>query len=242
MPDDKDLISDFMKQFDEENPETVCDTDDSAENAEPVQESAVSETTVSSQNPNAQLLTVQQTNQPAKQPTFSLAQSVINYANGTARCIGKYVQIPNRLDYAYICSDINCNPYLCIPNQQTNQYDYIGNIVFEPSGEYAVYQGYQKLGTLCYHSFEDPIWRFVPFTVNAPQQSQSNQYPVPNAQQPKYTFNNVPPEQTDSITHNVMAYHPQATVEVNFASPTMKSGSPFIPVDELKGIIDILPE
>lgn len=241
MPDDKDLISDFMKQFEDDSPEAAPDNlNSSSEKIEPVQEvTAISESDCPQ---NQEAPTIQQSSKAENNyPQTNLAISVMN-AVTSATCIGKYVQILNRPTYAQVICDANCNPYLCIPNQQTNQYDYIGNIVFEPSGEYAVYQGYQKVGTLRYHSFEDHVWRFVPFTVNAPQQSQSNQYPVPNAQQPKYTFNNVPPEQADSITHNVMAYHPQATVEVNFASPTLKSGSPFIPVDELKGIIDILPE
>jgi len=241
MPDDKDLISDFMKQFEDDSPETAPDNlNSSSEKIEPVQEvTAISESDCPQ---NQEAPTIQQSSKAENNyPQTNLAISVMN-AVTSATCIGKYVQILNRPTYAQVICDANCNPYLCIPNQQTNQYDYIGNIVFEPSGEYAVYQGYQKVGTLCYRSFEDPIWQLVPLGATMQQSNQSYQHSVSNAGQIKYTFNNVPPEQAGSITHNVIAYQPQASVEVNFASPAVKSGSPFIPVDELKGIIDILPE
>lgn len=51
------------------------------------------------------------------------------------------------------------------------------------------------------------------------QQSQGNQYTVPNVWQLKYTFNNVPPEQADGIIRNIMEHQLQNPVEVNFASP-----------------------
>ncbi len=245
-PDDKELISDFMKQFEEENSKSASDTDDSDENAEPIQETAVPETTDSpqnQQNQNTQVPTVQQTNQPSNQPPFSLAQSVINYANGTAGCIGKYVQIPNLLDYAYICGDANYNPYLCILNKQANQYEPFATVKFENS-EYAVYCRWQKAGTLSYHSFSDPVWQLIPFGMNAPQQSPKSQYSVQNNQQTKRVFNNVPPEQAGNIIRTIMESDYESPIEVNFASPTLKSGSPFIPLDELRNIIDadILPK
>lgn len=148
-----------------------------------------------------------------------MARSVINYANGNASCIGKLVLLPNYALNAQIICDINFNSYLCIYNQQTNQYNCIGNIIFEPSGEYAVYQSYQKVCMLCYHSFEDLVWRFVPLGAAMQQQSQGNQYTVPNVWRLKYTFNNVPPEQADGIIRNIMEHQLQNPVEVNFASP-----------------------
>ncbi len=241
MPDDKNLISDFMKQFEDDEQQAVSAASNTlSENIEPVQDAtAVSESDCPQ---DQEVSTIQQSSKAENNyPQTNLAISAMN-AVTSATCIGKYVQIPNYRTYAQVICDANCNPYLCIPNQQTNQYEPYGMIVFEPSGEYAVYQSCQKVATLCYHSFEDPIWQFVPLGAAMQQPKQSYQYPIPNAGQIKYTFNNVPPEQADSIIRNVMENQPQNPVEVNFASPAMKSGSPFISVDELKGIIDILPE
>ena len=69
-------------------------------------------------------------------------------------------------------------------------------------------------------------------------------YSTQNNQQAKRIFNNVPPEQAGSIVRTIMGSDYESPVEVNFAPPTLKSGSPFIPLDELKDIIDadILPE
>ena len=125
-----------------------ADSSNLSKNIKPIQEvPAISEPAY------AQNQSVQQTNQSLNN-SQCLACSVINYANGNASCIGKLVLLPNYALNAQIICDINFNSYLCTYNQQTNQYNCIGNIIFEPSGEYAVYQGYQKVGTLCYHSFE----------------------------------------------------------------------------------------
>ena len=72
-----------------------------------------------------------------------------------------------------------------------------------------------------------------------PCQNQNNQYPTPNAQQPKYIFNNVPPEQANSVIRTIMENQPQNPVEVNFSSPAVKT---FMTADELKNIIDITPK
>lgn len=243
MPDDNQLAFDFIKDFENENFETADTPDNPAENTEPVQKTTVSPEPACPQSQEVQA--VQQINQPANNnQQFSLAASVIN-AVTSATCVGKYIKIPNYPLYAKVICDINYNTYLGILNQQTNQYEVNGIIVLENS-EYAVYQIQElyryKVGTLRYNSFEDSVWHFVPVGMNVPQQIHNTQYPAQNNQQIKYTFNNVPPEHAESIFHSVMENKPQNPVEVNFSSPTMKSGSPFIPVDELKAIIDIIPK
>lgn len=231
-----------MKDFENENLEAANNFDNPAENAKAVQQ----ETTISTESvcPQSQeVQAVQQINQPAdNNQQFSLAASVIN-AMTYGNCIGKHIQIPNYPLYAKVICDENYNPYLGIPNQQTNQYEACGAIVFENS-EYAVYKEWQKIGTLRYNLLEDSVWQFVPIGMNVPNQGHNAQYPAQNNQQIKYTFNNVPPEHAENIVNSVMGTNPQNNVEVNvnFASSALKSGSPFIPVDEWKAIIDILPE
>ena len=193
-------------------------------NAESVQETTVSPESVYPQNQEIQA--VQQINQPVNNNQhFSLAASVIN-AVTHATCVGKYIQIPlpHYSSYAKVICDQNCNTYLGILNQHTNQYKANGIIVLENS-EYAVYKDWKKVGTLRYNSFEDSIWYFVP-VVNIPQQIHNTQCPAQNNQQIKYTFNNVPPEHDENIVNSIMVNKPQNSVEVNFSSSTMKSGSP----------------
>lgn len=224
-----------MKDFENENLKTANSPDNPVENAKAVQQ----EITISPESacPQSQeVQAVQQINQPANNnQQFSLAVSVIN-AMTYGNLIGKSIRIPNYPLFVQVTFDENCNPYLGIPNQYETY-----RIVLENS-EYAVYQEWQKVGTLQYSSFEDSVWHFVPVGMNASQQGNTAQYPVQNNQQIKYTFNNVPPEHAKSIVNSVMENNPQNPVEINFSSPTLKSGSPFIPVDELKAIIDILPE
>lgn len=184
MPDDEKLASDFMKQFEEENPETTtAGSNSSSENIEPVQEITSISEPAYPQSQELQVPAVQQTNQINNNyPQVNLAISAIN-AVTSATCMGRYVQISNYpAEYAKIICDANCNAYLGILNQQTNQYGIVGTVVLEDS-EYAVYQNYQKVGTLSYNSFEDTVWHFVPFGVNMPQQGQNAQYPAQNTQQ-----------------------------------------------------------
>lgn len=231
MPDDNQLIFDFMKNLETENFEITDTSDKPMENAESVYPQ------------NQEIQAVQQINQPVNNNQhFSLAASVIN-AVTHATCVGKYIQIPlpHYSSYAKVICDQNCNTYLGILNQHTNQYKANGIIVLENS-EYVVYQDWKKVGTLRYNSFEDSIWYFVPVEINVHQQIHNTQYPAQNNQQIKYTFNNVPPEHDENIVNSIMVNKPQNSVEVNFSSSTMKSGSPFISVDELKTIIDILPK
>lgn len=220
-----------MKDFENENLKTANSPDNPVENAEPVQETTVLPEPACPQNQEIQA--VPQINQPANNnQQFSLAASVIN-AVTSATCVGKYIKIANYSSYAQVIYDENYNTYLGILNQQTNQYYIIGTIVLENS-EYAVYQNGYKVGTLSYNSFEDPVWQFVPIGMNVPNQGHNAQYPAQNNQQIKYTFNNVPPEHAGNIVNSIMGITSQNNVEVNvnFASSALKSGSPFIPVDE----------
>ena len=156
MPDDNKLIFDFMKDFENENFKAADTPDNPAENTEPVQETTVLPEPACPQSQEVQA--VQQINQPANNnQQFSLATSVIN-AVTSATCVGKYIQIPNYPLYARVICDENYNTYLGIPNPQTNQYDANGTIILETSG-YAVYQGWQKVGTLQYNLFEDSVWQ-----------------------------------------------------------------------------------
>ncbi len=239
MPDYDKTISDFMKQFEDETIEEPVSSPAQTEINEPVQKTdTIPETTDLQQNQDIQSPAVQ-SNYPANNPQFCKAVFTLNALNGNSNCIRKYVQIPDYPIYAQIIPDVNCNLYLCIPNQQTGQYDYIGYIAHEPPDEYVVYQNYQKVGTLYYHPFEESVWKFVPSGTVMPCQNQNNQYPTPNAQQPKYIFNNVPPEQANSVIRTITENQPQNPIEVNFSSPAVKT---FMTADELKNIIDITPK
>ena len=222
MPDYKDSISEFMKQFEEENPETV------SENTEPVQETTIPEITDFPQNQDTQVPTVQ-SDYATNNPQFNPAEFILNAFDGKSSCIGKTVIIsnpPNLPVYARIGHDVNCVPYLFIPTQ----YQPIGKIEYD-GHEYSVYQGIYKVGTLSYNSLSDSTWYFVPLGINVPQQIQNNQYSTQNNQNFKYTFNNVPPENAEQIISNIMECKPQNPVEINFAPSATES-------DKSKDIID----
>ena len=225
MPEYDKMISDFMKQFEDETvEEETVSYPASEEIKEPVQApDTIPERTNLQQNQGMQSSTVQ-SNYPPNYPQFNEAEFILNVYGDKSKCIGKAIIIPNPPNppiRAYINHDVNYAPYLCIPNQYTP----IGKIEYDGC-EYAVYQGHQKVGTLSYNSLNDTVWQFVPLGSVMHQQTQSNRYLTPNTQQSKYIFNNVPPEQADSIIRSIMEIQPQTPVEINFAPSSMKSESP----------------
>lgn len=242
MPDDKDLISAFMKQFEEENHETVSDTDTS-EKAEPVQEATAVSEPVCSQSQEIQTSTNQQFLQPSQpinnNTQFTATATILNAFDGKVDCIGKRVLIPNPPNppiQALIGRDMNYNVFLCTLNSHTMQYTPIGLILFENS-EYVFYQDGCKVGTLSYGSLQDPVWYLTFIGMSAPQQRQHTQYYAQNNQQFTYTFDNVPSEQASSIIHDITKNNPPCNIKLHFA-PSSQNQDDYIPTD----VIDIPSE
>ncbi|MDE6678224.1 MAG: hypothetical protein K2K02_04200, partial [Ruminococcus sp.] len=147
---------------------------------------------------------------------MSVAQNMINLYGGLARCFNKYVQIPNYPAYACTYFDSNYNAYLCTMDFN-NQYIPFANIFIEGS-EFAVYQNYQRIGTL-YGNDNEPVWQFIPngmtIPTHNPQYIQSN---TPNTPTYNYVFNNVPYDQATEIIDSITRNNPANNVEINFAS------------------------
>lgn len=210
-----------MEEYKDDSSETdtsvtdsnVSDTelDNTVQNLEVIQDNTVSTETVYPPN---------QIHTPQNQlnPIYNVTK-IINAASSISCCIGKQVILSNYNGHLFIKCDQNMTPYLCALNPQTGFYDYpIGIIVIE-NGEYTVYQNF-KIGTLEYNNFEDATWFFVPigesFTPHNYQNSNNAQPQSKN--NPKYVFNNVPPEDAEKIISSILENKPQNSVEVNFAS------------------------
>lgn len=148
----------------------------------------------------------------------STAQNIVNLFSGLTRCFNKRVQIPGCPEFVCTYFDSSYNAHLCVLNMQTNQPEYIANILLENS-EFAVYQNGQRIGTL-YGNDNEPVWQFIPYGM--PVQNQNPQYiqpNMPNNPTYKYIFNNVPYEQATEIIDSVTKNKPSSNVEINFASP-----------------------
>lgn len=218
-----------MEEYKDDSSETdtsvtdsdVSDTepDNTVQNLEVIQDNTVSTETV---YPPNQIHTPQNQLNPIYNTEKNNVTQIINAASSISCYIGKQVKLPNYNGFLYINHDINMTPYLCALNPQTGFYDYPIGIIVTENGEYTVYKVYQnfKIGTLIYNNFEDATWFFVPigesFTPHNYQNS-NNAQPQSN-NNPKYVFNNVPPEDAEKIISSILENKPQNSVEVNFAS------------------------
>ncbi|MCM1315603.1 MAG: hypothetical protein NC205_01400 [Prevotella sp.] len=153
----------------------------------------------------------------ADNTNFSISQSFNSY-NYLLRCYNKCVQIPNCPVNVYTYFDSNYNAYLYTIGI-TGQPLLFAKILLEGS-EFAVYQNYQKIGTL-YGNDNEQTWQFIPNGMSVPSQNpQYIQHSTPDKPKYSYIFNNVPYEQASEIIDSVTRNNPSSNVQINFTSPT----------------------